>query len=39
VPGGYADDSMRIRESNLRGFMLFLEGKYDPATEKGKRRA
>ncbi|MEU8158076.1 hypothetical protein AB0B94_30855 [Micromonospora sp. NPDC048986] len=36
--GGYADNSMRIREGNLRGFLLFLEGKYDPATDKGKRR-
>lgn len=37
--GGYADNSMRIREGNLNGFLLFLEGKYDPATEKGQRRS
>lgn len=33
--GGYADNSIAMREGGLRYFIAYLEGKYDPATDKG----
>ncbi|WP_157630216.1 hypothetical protein [Salinispora arenicola] len=35
--GGYASNSIDMREFNVHRFIDFLEGKYDPATEKGRR--
>ncbi|MFF3869094.1 hypothetical protein [Micromonospora sp. NPDC001898] len=35
--GGYEPRSKELREFHLDRFLLWLEGRYDPATDKGKR--
>lgn len=38
LAGDYAEDTIRIREGNLNAFLLFLEGKFNPATDKHKAK-
>ncbi len=37
--GGYEPRSQELREFHLDRFVRWLEGTYDPATDKGKRLA
>ncbi|SIR97038.1 hypothetical protein [Micromonospora avicenniae] len=37
--GGYEPRSKELREFHLDRFLMWLEGRYDPATDKGKRLA
>ncbi|MCX4390628.1 hypothetical protein OG777_27410 [Micromonospora peucetia] len=36
--GGYTDRVQKARSDHAIDFILFLEGRFSPATEKGKQR-
>lgn len=35
--GGYEPRSKELREFHLNRFLMWLEGRYDPAVDKGRR--
>ncbi|MEU8377462.1 hypothetical protein AB0C22_30740 [Micromonospora sp. NPDC048894] len=38
LAGGYTDRVQEARRDHALDFVLFLEGRFSPATEKGKQR-